>query len=152
MTKRTYVLASIIAAAILLALSAQGTILMPPRGKAVRPPASEFGPGPRASAKGLYIASLQGADALKARRMYTIQTTVVDGKTGKAITEATILVDGGMPQHGHGLPTRPRVTNNLGDGKYEISGLRFNMGGWWELELTITTAAGTDTVTFHLSL
>ena len=65
---------------------------------------------------------------------------------------AAITIDGGMPQHGHGLPTRPRVTKDLGNGVYEISGLRFNMGGWWELKLTITTPAGTDTVTFNLSL
>src|SRR5688572_1295745 len=27
---------------------------------------------------------------------------------GAAVDSATILVDGGMPQHGHGLPTKPR--------------------------------------------
>jgi hypothetical protein len=35
---------------------------------------------------------------------------------GRAIDEAQISVDGGMSQHGHGLPTRFRVTRNLGDG------------------------------------
>ena len=57
-----------------------------------------------------------------------------------------------MPQHGHGLPTRPRVTRNLGDGVYEIEGVRFNMGGWWELKLAIDSAAGADSVTFNLNL
>ena len=64
----------------------------------------------------------------------------------------TITIDGGMPEHGHGLPTRPRVTKDLGNGSFEISGVRFNMGGWWELKLTIQTPAGTDTVTFNLSV
>ena len=116
-----------------------------------QPPASEFGTGPRLSANGLYTATLQGATELKPRKMYTIQATVVDA-SGHAVTNATIEVDGGMPQHGHGFPTNPRVTKNLGSGMYEIGGLRFNMGGWWELKLVITTAAGTDTVTFNLSL
>jgi hypothetical protein len=57
-----------------------------------------------------------------------------------------------MPQHGHGLPTRPRVTRNLGDGAYEIEGVRFNMGGWWEFKLAIAGPRGTDTVTFNLDL
>lgn len=116
-----------------------------------RPAAAEFGPGPRTSAQGLYVVTLQDASALKPRKMYTLQATVTD-KSGQPVTGATITIDGGMPQHGHGLPTRPRVTRDLGNGTYEISGLRFNMGGWWELRLTITTPAGTDTVTFNLSL
>jgi hypothetical protein len=53
-----------------------------------------------------------------------------------------------MPQHGHGLPTRPRVTRELAGGVYEVGGVRFNMGGWWELKFTI----GGDTVTFNLGL
>jgi hypothetical protein len=57
-----------------------------------------------------------------------------------------------MPQHGHGLPTRPRVTRNAGDGVYDIEGVRFNMRGWWELTLSIQTAAGADRVTFNLNL
>ena len=35
---------------------------------------------------------------------------------------------------------------------YEIEGLRFNMGGWWELKLAIDAPAGADSVTFNLSL
>jgi len=57
-----------------------------------------------------------------------------------------------MPQHGHGLPTRPRVTRTLGDGIYEIEGVRFNMGGWWEFKLAIAASRGADTVTFNLDL
>ena len=66
---------------------------------------------------------------------------------------AELPLDGiAITRYGHGLPTRPRVTKSLGNGAYEISGVRFNMGGWWEVKLTITTAAGTDTVTFNLSV
>jgi hypothetical protein len=57
-----------------------------------------------------------------------------------------------MPQHGHGLPTRPRVTHALGNGLYEIEGVRFNMGGWWEFRLAINAASGSDVVTFNLAL
>ncbi len=148
-SKRTYLLIVATIITIILTISAAGG---KGHGHAPRPDAKEFGPGPRTSAQGLYIATLHGAGTLQPRKMYTLQALVVDGKTGQAVTNAGITIDGGMPQHGHGLPTRPRVTKNLGNGSYEISGLRFNMGGWWELKLTITTAAGTDTVTFNLSV
>ena len=36
-----------------------------------------------------------------------------------------------MPEHGHGFPTVPEVTEYLGDGKYLVEGLKFSMPGWW---------------------
>ena len=41
---------------------------------------------------------------------------------------------------------------NSGEGVYEIEGVRFNMGGWWEFTLAITGTAGADRVTFNLQL
>jgi hypothetical protein len=118
---------------------------------AKRPAASEFGLGPRASAGGRYVASLEPGKPLRPRQMQTVRVVVRDAD-GRAIDEAPISIDGGMPQHGHGLPTRPRVTRSLGDGVYEIEGVRFNMGGWWELKLAIAGFSGADTVTFNLDL
>lgn len=118
---------------------------------AKRPAASEFGLGPRASAWGLYVATLEPAKPLRPRQMQTVRLVVRD-TDGRGIDEAQISIDGGMPQHGHGLPTRPRVTSRLGDGVYEIEGVRFNMGGWWEFRLAIEGAHGVDTVTFNLEL
>jgi len=118
---------------------------------AKRPAPSEFGLGPRPSAGGRYVATLEPAKPLRPRQMQTVRITVRDAE-GRAIDEAQISIDGGMPQHGHGLPTRPRVTRNLGDGMYEIEGVRFNMGGWWEFKLAIAGSCGADTVTFNLNL
>ena len=118
---------------------------------AKRPAASDFGLGPRSSAQGRYVATLEPTKALRPRQMQTVRVTVRDAE-GRATDEAQITIDGGMPQHGHGLPTRPRVTRNLGDGIYEIEGVRFNMGGWWEFKVAITGSRGADTVTFNLDL
>ena len=118
---------------------------------ATRPAPSEFGMGPRASAERRYIATLESAQPLRPRQMLTLRVVVRDAD-GRAIDGAQISIDGGMPQHGHGLPTRPRVTKNLGDGLYEIEGVRFNMGGWWEFKLAITGPGGADVVTFNLDL
>jgi len=83
--------------------------------------------------------------------MQTLRVVLTD-QAGRAIDGARIEVDGGMPEHGHGLPTQPRVTRYLGDGAYEVEGMKFNMGGWWEVELAIAADAGADTVTFNLDL
>ncbi|RST83478.1 auxin-binding protein [Aquibium carbonis] len=71
---------------------------------------------------------------------------------GAPVEDATISVDGGMPQHGHGLPTAPAMTAALGEGRYRIEGVRFNMGGWWELKLAIAADGRSDDVTFNLVL
>jgi hypothetical protein len=118
---------------------------------AKRPAASEFGLGPRSSANRLYVATLETPTQLRTRQMQTLRVAIVDGN-GKAVEGATLAIDGGMPQHGHGLPTRPRMTRVLGEGAYEVQGVRFNMGGWWEFKITITSERGADVVTFNLSL
>jgi hypothetical protein len=118
---------------------------------AQRPAAAEFGLGPRTSAEGRYVATLEPAGRLRVRQLQTVRLTLHDAE-GQAIEDAEIAIDGGMPQHGHGLPTKPRVTNRLGDGAYEIGGVRFNMGGWWELKLAVTGPRGVDTITFNLDL
>jgi hypothetical protein len=118
---------------------------------AKRPAASEFGLGPRTSTEGHYVATLEPASPLRPRQMQTVRVSLRD-TNGRAIDEAQITIDGGMPEHGHGLPTRPRVTRSLGDGLYEIEGVRFNMGGWWEFKLAIAGSRGVDTVTFNLDL
>ncbi len=69
--------------------------------------------------------------------------------SGQAITGAQIAVGGGMPQHGHGFPTKPRVTRELGDGRYLLEGMKFSMPGWWEIKLRIDGSAGRDEVTFN---
>ncbi len=68
---------------------------------------------------------------------------------GLPITHAQIAVDGGMPQHGHGLPTRPQVTRELADGTYLLEGMKFSMTGWWEIKLAIQSNEGSDKVTFN---
>lgn len=76
----------------------------------------------------------------------------VRSSDGSAVEEATIQVDGGMPEHGHGLPTRPQVTQALGDGAYLVEGMKFQMPGWWIVRFDVTTAQGSDSVTFNLML
>ena len=118
-------------------------------GFAKRPDAAEFGLGPRVSANHTYTATLAPAAPLRLRQLQSVAVRIADAE-GHGVEGATIAIDGGMPEHLHGLPTQPRVTKSLGDGVYEIEGLRFSMGGWWQLKLDIAAARGTDRVTFNL--
>lgn len=127
------------------------TIMKSHASPAKRPAPAEFGLGPRVSAEGRFLATLEPESSLRPRQMQSIRLLVTD-RDGRAVDDATLAIDGGMPQHGHGLPTRPRMTQRLGEGAYRIEGLRFSMGGWWELEVTIAAGGFTDTVTFNLDL
>ncbi|HSK21331.1 MAG TPA: FixH family protein [Longimicrobiales bacterium] len=142
----------LVAAAVVLGgLGACTHMMMMLHGGPDLPAETEFGFGPRVSAAGVYSVTLEPVAPLVKRKLQKVRVRVHDDG-GRPIDGATIEVDGGMPQHGHGLPTRPRMTKRLGDGVYEIDGVRFNMGGWWEFRLAIADGVRTDTVTFNLSL
>jgi hypothetical protein len=79
-------------------------------------------------------------------------TLHVETADGQPVDDAVIAVDGDMPQHGHGLPTRPQVTKNLGNGNYLVEGMKFQMGGWWLMDFTITANGQTDVVNFNMML
>jgi hypothetical protein len=57
-----------------------------------------------------------------------------------------------MPQHGHGLPTKPHVTQDRGNGEHMVDGMKFNMGGWWVVTFRVASSLGADSVTFNLKL
>lgn len=76
----------------------------------------------------------------------------VESSLGVPIENARIEVVGGMPEHDHGLPTRPRVTQELGDGDYRLDGMRFHMSGYWEITVTITTDESESVAVISLQL
>ena len=81
-----------------------------------------------------------------------VWTLHIETADGSPVTDADIAIDGGMPEHSHGFPTAPRVTENLGEGDYLLEGMRFNMGGVWVLTLEISSGDQSDKVTFTVEL
>ena len=79
-------------------------------------------------------------------------TIHLETASGAPVDSAVVSVDGGMPQHGHGLPTKPRVTRSLGNGDHLVEGLKFNMGGWWVVKFRVQAAPGADSVVFNVKL
>ncbi|MDH3981046.1 MAG: FixH family protein [Gammaproteobacteria bacterium] len=71
---------------------------------------------------------------------------------GDAIDDAQIGVYGDMPAHRHGLPSKPRVTENRGGGDYLIEGVKFTMPGRWQLILIITADGKRDKAKFNIDL
>ena len=104
-----------------------------------------------ASDAGRYFATAwPDLSPLRTGTLHSWQFGLTD-KDGLPVADVPIRVDGGMPQHGHGLPTRPRVTG-LGDGQYRVDGMKFNMPGWWVVYLLIDAPDGADRITFNLEL
>ncbi len=79
-------------------------------------------------------------------------TVELRGLDGAPINDARFALDGGMPQHGHSYPTKPRVTQNLGGGKYLVEGMKFSMPGWWTLVVKVDGPAGADALTYNIVL
>jgi hypothetical protein len=82
------------------------------------------------------------------------QTWVVELREvrGAGVAGAAISIAGGMPAHGHGLPTQPRVTEEIGGGRYRIEGIKLNMAGAWVIEVLVATPALRDRVRFDLAI
>lgn len=76
----------------------------------------------------------------------------IETADGVPVERAKVVVDGGMPEHDHGLPTKPRVTEELGDGNYKLEGMRFHMRGYWEISVTVVTDEGESVVVIPLRL
>ena len=106
----------------------------------------------RTSDQGLYQVSISSQlDPIAINRIHN-WTLYLETADGQPVENAEITVDGGMPQHDHGLPTAPQVTQDLGNGDYLVEGLRFHMDGWWEIKFVIKSAGQSDGVTFNLLL
>lgn len=106
----------------------------------------------RLSAQGIYKISYisdRGAVPVNEMQSWTLH---VETAAGQPVENATITVDGDMPQHGHGLPTRPQVTRYLGNGDYKVEGLKFHMPGWWVMDFRVTANGQTDQVRFNMLL
>ena len=106
----------------------------------------------RASEGGLYRATIRPqGDSIPQGRLQS-WTLHLETAAGAPLDSAVVAVDGGMPQHGHGLPTRPRVTRALGNGDHLVEGMKFNMGGWWVVKFRVSAAPGADSVVFNVKL
>jgi hypothetical protein len=76
----------------------------------------------------------------------------IETPDGEPVEGAEISLNGDMPAHGHGMPTVPRVTADLGKGDYRVEGMQFQMGGYWVIDVEVSAGAHADTIRFGLDL
>lgn len=88
---------------------------------------------------------------VKLRTFHSWAVEVVD-RQGKPVELKNLSVAGGMPAHGHGMPSQPKVSEFLGNGRYLINGMMFNMHGDWRLDFRITDGAEADTASLNITI
>jgi hypothetical protein len=80
-------------------------------------------------------------------QLFEIEATVTDAKTGAPVDGATVRIDARMPQHGHGMATKP--VDDPGphtDNRYVTKGMKFHMPGDWTIRFDVDGPAGSDSV------
>jgi hypothetical protein len=100
---------------------------------------------------GFKVSYMSDINPLPVNKIHGWTLTVVTSD-GKPVKDAVISIDGDMPEHGHGLPTEPEVTQELRDGVYLVEGMKFSMPGWWTMKFIIQTRFNEESVTFNLLL
>ena len=118
----------------------------------MKPPADLDFARTRVSEHALFRATIRPAGDSIPRGKLQTWTLHLETAGGSVVDSAVVTVDGGMPQHGHGLPTKPVVTRHLGQGDHLVEGMKFNMAGWWVVKFRVGAAAGTDSIVFNLKL
>ena len=102
------------------------------------------------STQGKFVVRMEppaSGPAINQLHAWQVRVTAADGAP---VSQAAIAFDGGMPQHGHGFPTGPRVTREVSPGVYALEGMKFSMTGWWDMRLAIRAGDTSDTAVFNV--
>lgn len=102
------------------------------------------------SDKGTYQATLSCASAPIPGAFQECKLTLQGAQAVPA--NLLVAVDGGMPAHGHGLPTAPQAIPTDTNGTYRIDGLKFSMPGEWVLGFLLDNGTQPEKVVFRFSL
>lgn len=103
------------------------------------------------SRSGVQLKLYSRLQPIQLNTIHSWEIELLDGN-GKALNDARIRVQGGMPDHDHGLPTSPQVTGQLGDGRYLLQGMRFHMPGRWLLRIDLEIDGKSESVEIPFSL
>jgi hypothetical protein len=76
----------------------------------------------------------------------------VETPDGRPAEVRQLVFDGGMPQHGHGLETKPEVTDRLGPGVFRVDGVRFHMAGSWQIRIDVAGDGAADVALFDVEV
>ena len=104
------------------------------------------GPTEGSTEEGGYTVRYQSdPDPIPLSEGFTVTTTVLDAD-GAALPDVEVVVDGWMPEHGHGMNTVASTAPD-GHGGYLTEGLLFHMPGAWEILVDVTADGVTERAT-----
>ena len=89
------------------------------------------------SSRGISLEIFSHLSPIEINTIHSWEVVLTD-KDG-AVSGATLDIVGGMPEHNHGMPTQPQITEELAPGRYLLEGVRFHMPGLWRLTASIST-------------
>ena len=99
------------------------------------------------SANGHYQAVLSCTTMPSVGRFQDCQVTF-EATQGETAGIKAVQIEGGMPHHGHGLPTSPVMQPQDIPDTYYIEGLKYTMYGAWLLGFKVSGTAGDDKIIF----
>ena len=102
------------------------------------------------SHNGMYRASLVRTLDPASRSGVPVWNVEVATTDGIPVEGAALALASWMPDHAGPIRPQPRVSGDLGAGRYRIAGLRFDRRGWWNVRLRIEGGSGTDSLAFNL--
>ena len=114
----------------------------------------EHGEGPRTvlTVNELYQVTYEpDPDPIPHNESFSVEVSITEPlEPHDPVTGVTLSrVDALMPSHGHGMNTVTSV-ESLGDGRFQVEGFLFHMGGHWHLEVDVDGPVGEDRAVFHL--
>jgi hypothetical protein len=103
------------------------------------------------SSSGLYTVSYRPSDS-KAIPLSSIHTWELQVTTAgdMPVEDARVRFGATMPEHGHGMNTRPEIRPSEKRGTYLVEGINFHMPGWWVVSVGITGNQGPELVRFNV--
>ncbi|WP_050433354.1 FixH family protein [Chondromyces crocatus] len=101
------------------------------------------------STSGAHTLRLQQASPAPPVKGENTWTFVITDDTGAGVTGATVTVTPRMPDHGHGSPQPPTVSETGEAGEFQASAIDFSMAGYWEVTIAAALATG-ETESFVL--
>lgn len=99
------------------------------------------------SARKKYIVTYKAPMPLPLNKLHSWDIMIADQRR-IAVAGVKVTVGGGMPAHGHGLPTKPVVVETGMPGMYRLDGMKFTMPGEWVVRIHIDDKLETDTAEF----
>jgi hypothetical protein len=91
-------------------------------------------------------------DPLPLNEQFKLMIVVCAGdRPGYPDPNARVQLDATMPEHGHGMYRRPRVTR-LGDGVFLVEGMLFHMRGLWAIEFAVFSGYRSGQATLSIDL